>query len=350
MATINELKWKTLTAAVNEIKSPNQFLKDLLFGRVSTQPTENIEWSVLNKARQVAPFVRKNGSALLVSGYTTTNNSVEAPNIRIKIPFTPSDLLFGRRPATVIFNLGASGQSAALRRHIATDLEVMENLVVNSEEYLCSRAIQGAIAYQVAPEANFTITFAKPAGHTVVTAILWDDADPTLPRPEDDFLTAKELIHNEHGLGVTDAVMGGDAARSFVKVAKVQDLLDKINISAGGLDLNQQFRDSGAIFLGFFSGVRCWMYSRTVLVNGVATALIRANYCEFLAAGPAADNVLYYGAIPDMKTLQGRRFQGRRFSKSWEIEDPSAMMALLASRPLPVMRRPGSVVSMQVVT
>jgi hypothetical protein len=59
---------------------------------------------------------------------------------------------------------------------------------------------------------------------------------------------------------------------------------------------------------------------------------------------------MYYGAIPDLKALQGRLFRGKRFSKSWEQEDPSVMWQLLHSRPLPVTRRPDSMVSMKVVS
>jgi hypothetical protein len=45
----------------------------------------------------------------------------------------------------------------------------------------------------------------------------------------------------------------------------------------------------------------------------------------------------------------GRVLQSRRFSKSWEVEDPSARMLLVESNPLPVMRRPGATVSYSVL-
>jgi len=69
-----------------------------------------------------------------------------------------------------------------------------------------------------------------------------------------------------------------------------------------------------------------------------------------LAVSPAAENVMYYGAIPDFDALQGRAWVGRRFGKSWMDKDPSAQIALVHSRPLPVPRRPGSMVSMKVVS
>lgn len=349
MATITELKWASMTAAVNEMKSPNQFLKKLLYGRHETKSTEDIEISVLNKGREIAPFVRKNGEAILVEGHTETFQTVTAPNIRIKKPFTPSELLYNRRPGTVIF-VPAGQQVSALQAHIARDLQVMADLITNSEEYLCSQSLTGVIAYSVSPQANFTITYPKPGGHNLTLSTFWDDADPTLPEPEIDFLTAKRLLSGEHGLSLTHAIMGQEASVAFLRVAKRQGLLDLRNVSAGQVTFNEQFSDDGAIFLGMFGGVACWEYSRSVSVNGTPTALIRAKYVEFVAASSAAEWVLYYGAIPDMKALQGRKFQGERFAKSWEIEDPSSRIALVHSRPLPVPRRPGAVVSIKVVS
>jgi hypothetical protein len=78
--------------------------------------------------------------------------------------------------------------------------------------------------------------------------------------------------------------------------------------------------------------------------------LIRPGYVEFVANSPAAEFVTYYGAIEDMQAIgAGRVLQSRRFSKSWEVEDPSARMLLVESNPLPVMRRPGATVSMSVL-
>ena len=74
------------------------------------------------------------------------------------------------------------------------------------------------------------------------------------------------------------------------------------------------------------------------------------KYAEFVTATPAAEMIEYFGAIPDMKALQGRLYVAQRFSKAWEVEDPSSIMNLTHSRPLPVARRPDSTVSMKVVS
>lgn len=346
------LSWRSLTATVNEIKSPNRFLSKLLFGRHQTSPTETVEYGRLDKGRIAAPFVRKNGAAIPVLGHSQKFISLEPTNIRIKIPFTPSDLLYNRRPGSAIHIEGGSLLQAA-REHIARDMSVMADMVVNAEEWLSAMAIRGTIAYSVADQEDFTVTFAKPAGHTVTLtgSDLWDDADATLPNPEEDFHTAKKLLSDEVGLGVTDAIMGEDAATYFRRLMKSQQGLSHFNkLDTGRTTFVEQFDADGVIYIGTFCGVRCWEYSRSASLDGTSTPMIRADYVEFVAATPAAEFVTYYGAIADMKVFQGGLLQSERFSKSWEEEDPSALQALLASRPIPCMRRPGAVVSMKVVS
>lgn len=351
MSTINELKWASLTGTVNEMKAPNQFFKRLLFSNDTPVNTEDIELSVITKAREIAPLVRKNGEGLMVEGVGKTWQTVAAPNIRIKRPFTPSELLFGRQPGTVIFP-DAGQQISAIQAHIARDLQAMNNMIANTEEYMAAMAVQGTLTYEVDEEEVFQITYPKPAGNTVTLTTFWDDATPTDVKINNDFHTAKKLISDEVGLQVTDVVLGEEAATNFRNLVAGGHVktLDQRNVNGGNVTFVEQFSEDGAIYLGNLDGIRVWEYPRTVLVNGSSTSLVRTKYAEFLAVTPAAENVNYYGAIPDMRTLQGRTFVGRRFSKSWEIEDPSSMMALVASRPLPVPRRPGSMVSMKVVS
>ena len=72
MATINELKWASMTRAINEIKGPQTFLKTLLFGNEDPKPTEDIEISTFTGGRDAAPFVKRGAAGLLVSPFGET--------------------------------------------------------------------------------------------------------------------------------------------------------------------------------------------------------------------------------------------------------------------------------------
>lgn len=343
------LSYSTLTPAVNEMKAPNSFLKNYLFSRNVTVPTRNIELSFLRRGRKIAPFVERNGAAIMTAGRNEEFLVVQPPHIRVKRPMTPSELLNKRRPGSVIF-AGADGIGSAMREYMASELEMLMDDVTNSEEWLSALAIRGQIAYTSADEASFTVTYPRSASHDIALtgADLWS---ASTSNPAADMLSAAQLINDAVSLNVTDVILGADAADAFLSNASVMTKLDPLRLRTGTVDLTQQFQESGAMFLGeFVHGIRVWRYARQVEVNGTTVDLIRPKFAEFVARTPAAQFVTYYGAIEDMKAIgAGKVLQSQRFSKSWEEEDPSARMLLVESNPLPVMRRPDATLSMQVL-
>lgn len=351
--TRDVLSWASMTAMVNEVKTPNRFLRDLLFNDNDPRPTETLEIGILVGDRLVAPFVRRGAEAIEITPFQEKIYNVTAPNIRIKRHLEASELLFVRRVGHVIHAEEGDVLDAA-QEHVARNSLRLAQVVDEAEEYLCAQAIRGAISYSVDGEEIFSITFPRSSSHAITLTNFWDGMAANV---ELDFRTAMQLVADDVGLSVTDVILGSEATNAFLADDGVKALLDNRRVEIGGLDLNQRVQQSGAIYLGVYRGLRVWSYTRATQVPSAAglksTAsfdLVRPKYAEFVVADPAAENVMYYGAIPDMKALQGRLFRGRRFSKSWEQEDPSVMWQLLHSRPLPVMRRPDSTVSMKVVS
>lgn len=345
------LSWSTLTPAVNEMKRPNSFLKNMVFSRDVTVPTRNIELSFLRRGRKIAPFVERNGEAIMTEGRNEEFRVISPPHIRVKRPMTPSELLDKRRPGSVIFP-GAGGMASAMREYMASELAMLGDDILNAEEYLCALAIRGAISYSAEDGAAFTVTFQRSASHDFALGAgdRWDEATASFRK---DFLAAAQLVNDDVSLNVTDVILGADAADAFLADApgELSTLLDIRRMATGTVDLTQQFAESGALFLGtYVHGIRVWRYARQVEVGGSDTDLIRPKYAEFIARTPAAQFVTYYGAIEDMKAIgAGRVLQSKRFSKSWEVEDPSARLLLMESNPLPCMRRPDATVSVQVI-
>ena len=356
MALIDALKWQFLTGVVNEIKSPNQFLHRMLYGNSQqTVPTEDIRIGVLMGGREIAPFVRKNGEAIMVGGLTEKEQTVQAPNIRIKRPFTPSELLFGRRPGTPILLSGNESQMPAVNAHIARDLQHMADMVTNAQEWLVAMSLQGVITYEEDDQEVFQITFPRPSDCNITLTTFWDDATPTDVRVLKDLHTAKRVASDNDVPALTDCVLGADAADAFISLVEggyikgFENAGANPNVNVGSFDFAAQFRDDGAILLGRASGIRFWEYRRTASLNGTTVNMIRPGYAEFFSTSPAADRVEYFGAIPDMDAFQGRAAQTKRFSKAWQEDDPSAVQNLIHSRPLPVPRRPAAHISMLVV-
>lgn len=352
MPLIDETKYSTMTAALNNIKSPNGYLRRTLFRRTEELTTDTVQTDILEAGRRIAPFVRRDAEGIMVPGYTAKGYTISPPNIRIKRPFTPSELLFGRRPGEVVY-VDARRQRNAAAEHIARDLGIMEDMIANAEEWLCSQIIQGAIEYAVADQEVWSVTSPKPNDHNFSASVFWDDATPEDVDIYGLIHIVKRLINNEVDMAVTDALLGTEAADAFLTLARLGHILAikrDTGIQAGSLTFNSQFNADGVIYLGELGGVRFWEYGRSAALNGVETDMIRSKYAEFFAAGPRAERLIYYGAITDMEALQGRRLAARRFTKAWTVPDPSAIMHLVASRPLPWIRRPGAHVSVKVVS
>lgn len=345
------LTWETLTDAVNEMKNPNNFLIRKLFNRTKNVTTRKINLSTLRRGRKIAPFVVRDGAAVMTQGRTEETYTIEPPHIRTKRPMTPTELLSKRRAGSAIF-IDKAAQEAAMAEFIADEFEQQMDDVTNSEEWMAAQVLRGAISYTSQDEAAFDITLPRDAAHaiTLTGGDLWDSGTEKIRK---DFLTVMSLINDAVSLNVTDVILGANAAEAFLESAAVQTHLDVRRLMTGSVDFTTQIDpESGAMFLGeYVHGVKIWRYARTVEVNGASESLIRDDYAEFVCATPSAQYVLYYGAIEDMDAVGegGDVLVSSRFSKSWVEKDPSRRMLLVESNPLPWLRRPDSTVSMKVV-
>jgi len=249
----------------------------------------------------------------------------------------------------------------------------------NAEEFLACQAIAGAISYNPTDAGDpngffshrrvfdaFTIDFSSLgySERTLTTGMEWDTTVTAGYQgdPFEDFLNCKRDISDASGLAPTHAIFGRAASTAFVKLQQVRDLLDNRRLLAGNIDLTNAFTDQGALFLGSFAGVQCWEYQRQMELfpkggflgtdesnAGSAAAnlpfpnLIPDDAVIFLALTPMAEFTMYYGGIEDLPQLEGRMLSAKRFSKSWQTEDPPTRYVLLESHPLPFLRRPGAV-------
>jgi len=358
MPTITELEWQTMSRVLEEVRTPYHFVTQLLFNNFNTNPTENIAIDSWVAGRLMAPFVTPGAGAQLITGMSTRQSIVTAPSIRAKRPFTARQLLTARVPGSPVFaNDGSPVLSAAAKR-VAHDLKYAREQIDQTLEWMCCQVLTGTLTYNIALTDgqlgdSFTIDYGRPAGHTVTLTSndTWDTAlasATSLPRQH--VTAVKELISDTVGLAPTDCIMGSAAADAWIANESIREDLDNRRIVPGSMTLVEQFRQSGAIFLGEVYGIRWWRYARSVSDPfGTATLLVAADAAHFVAATPGAENVVEYGAIQDLEAAEQGMLETRFFSKSWRQKDPSADMYLWESRPLPVARRPESMVTYIVV-
>ncbi len=352
VSTEQFLQRGTLSRVIDRVKPTRTFLTRLLMQTEEILETETAELSTFEGEAETAPFVRKNGASIMVGGDSETFATVETPNIRVSRPIEPDRLLNDRRPGDRIHVVAGDTLSSA-QRYIGRQQRRLRERIDNSIELLVSQLLQGQIAYQVNDQANFQITTPRLSTHDIdlATAKEWDNASAAGIKIYEDFDLAKQLVSEEEGLSVTHALMGTDAATYFMRNAEVRELLNQDSgVLTGEMDLRRQYQADGAIYLGDFCGVQCWKYPRKLSVNGTSTDLIRPDYVEFVSATPGSEATMYWGAIPDMDAYEAQQFIGRIYSKTWTNPDPSHLMLLAHSRPLPWFPRPNATVSMDVLS
>ena len=350
-ATDDFLNFISLTELINKVKSPNTFIKRMIFGDHRSYPTENFEVGVKIGGREMAPFIRKGGQAVMVGGYTNKMQMVSPANISIKRPFSP-EVMFVRRPGFDPLYPTSAEMEALGNAQLADDIQSMGDKIANAEEYLCAQALTGVISYSSAEGEEFECDFNRSNSHDVSPTAVW--SDQTNSRILND-IAAVQLLHSEdEGLPVTDAICGTLAGAALVNNTLVkQDLAfsqTKYNVGAG-LDLTKQWTDEGALFLGELKGVRFWQYSRQVILpTGSAADLVGQKMVHFVSNVPGAEFRLCYGAIAEMAGNRPLLYVGERFSKSDVIVDPPQLIQYARSRPLPVLRKPNATSSMQVLS
>jgi hypothetical protein len=361
------LGWAYQTGFTNRVKTPSGFLTQLIFGgRERALPTESVELSFKEGERLLAPFVEVNSEALTVGARSTTFANVSCPNIRIKRPMEAYNVFNRRQPGTDIFIGGGEAVSAARAAAIAEDTQYMMDLIANRVEWMVGSMIGDitsgfmTLSYSVAEKANWRVRVPRDTGATITLSgtAEWNDAVGTSRNVVADFHNVKRFFSKKINGTARVAIMDAKAADAFMKLSEVRDLLDKRNVDAGALKLQEQFNDQGAIYLGKFCGVDCWEYSRefvdedgtTKVFLGAQTSGSEAGRVVFLAQESAfSDAEILYGSIPDHDAFEGGQFVGKRFAKSWKEPDPSVYVQLMQSRPLPFIRQPNAIVVMDVV-
>lgn len=342
----NDLHWATLTEMVNNRPSKSTVLRDLLFSKSRTLPTETIALDTIEGDRSMAPFVKKNGEALYVTGLSTKRHMVEAPNIRIKRSFEPSELMDTRRTGALDIFPSRSEMVSARQRYIADEIDSMMDKIDHREEWMASQALRGSISYSDELGDAWQITFPRSSTQSINAPNgAWDS---THDIKKDIFHVSKVMSANQ-GYSPTICIMGETAANLFLADSVILADLDRSNYNIGSIDL-KKYEGSGLLRLGRIMGIDFFVYPRQLPADGGGNYdLIRPTYAEFIHTGPGADNVAYYAAIPDMTANQRTGIlEARRFSKAWFTEDPSSYTTLVHTRPLFVPRKPDAFFSMNV--
>lgn len=360
---VPELNYVSASGIVNEIDPSSSFLRNLIVpqSRDNLLATESVELAIVTDDKEMAPFVKVGSEPTKVEGIDYTYRTVTAPNIDIERPVTASELMFVRRPGAGVYP-SRGEQNSAIRAHIARELERLVRLIENREEWMVAQMLRWTIEYEVQDQASWTISFphASTLDVTPSSGNFWDESGvfPGVLHRQ-----LSRAIHRETQMNPSLLILGQEAADAFEDNPQIKSELDTLNYSVGALQLQNQYSESEARFIGNWRGVQVWEYSRQMVdETGTAVDLIDPKYAHWISTGPRAEYEMNFAAIPNLKLALGTASPNlgslggmqvvpiRRFSDVMLGDRGNSVMGRIQTRPLPQPRRPNVFARAKVVS
>lgn len=354
---LTAIETRELVATVNRRERPRRFLTELLFPQSTHQnlTTEHVQIDELTGSDSMAPFIEVNGEAISVEQDNGQSYTIQTPMIGVKRSLTASTLLLQRRAGdpTVFTTGGRDYMAETAMQQIADDLAKLERTVNKREEWMIAKMLHaGKITYSVAGYGSFSVDANKPSGNIFSAPNgVWTTGTP---KPRQDIVAVKRLCNTNEVGDVTDAVGDSTAASALdalieAGVVVVDSMGSTYNPDTA---LIARYTAAGGRYIATIGGVRFWEYNASYAADGTGTPtpFIEPGYFEFIpnTAEGLANRRMFYGRIMDLEAIRTGTSITERFAKVIEKEDPSVMINILKTRPLPWFYRADEFVSMKV--
>lgn len=321
-----------LSSAVEQLRVPQGFFKQTYFGGTPVLfDTLEVELQKRDRRRRVSPLVLPTVEGQVVASRAFNVERYQPAYIKDKRPLLPRNFMtraFGESPTEMV-----TPQS---RLDAAVDDEMLDqrNMWELRIELMCAQLMTtGTVTLAGEKYPTTVIDFQrnallKPAALTATNR--WGDAGVKIKN----YLSSRSKVLSDTG-GVTprDVVMGMDAWDVFSSDADVLKVLDLRNNVQSPFDITAQIGE-GATFRGEIFGYRIWTYYGTYIdpITNTQQELMPAKGC-LIGSPDTVQGYVAFGAIQDVAALRAQPF----FVKMFEEEDPSALMLLFQSAPLPLM-------------
>jgi hypothetical protein len=334
---------RTLLESVNdpEFETEPRFLVDNFWGGVRNTFSKYIDWEVNNGKIKLARFRPSGAQANVVSRIGREVKTVQAPNIREKMPITAPELFRRSAEFGQVFVNGASNIDSAREDALADDLKYLRQRIEEREEWMCAQLLTspGIISYEdedVAWEIDMDLP--NDLSFNIAGTSVWGGADSNVANDLEIF---SNKVRSYTGAGITDVIMDETAATALRNDASVREDLKTINFEVGRMRVDFQTNAIGRLY-----NINFWSYQREYTdENGVTQNLWPAGVLVGIGATFKRNTQRTFGLVEEVEETFADQF----FSKSWVEQDPSVRWVLVSSRPLPIAKQVGSWMKAEVV-
>lgn len=343
---------RTMLEAIEQMKRPGRFLRDMFFRGFDQSLTETVDVDIYKGKRRLAPFVSPLSEGKVVERLGFTTNTLKPGYIKPKMVTTAEDLL--KRQAGEPIYGGMTIEERA-QAQLGKDLAELLDMIDRREEWMAAQALNaGQVAMTIKGESGdqtVTVDFQMAASHKITLSgvDLWSDQGNSNPIAD---LTAwAQLCRKDSGISPNAVVMGTDACSAFLEHPTVQKYLDMRAVDMG--EINPQQLPDGVSYVGRIKApslfVDVYTYDEWYIdeTTGNETAMVPAN--KVWLGSTRARNTRLYAAIQDVAAIEGGSAAVPRFPKSWVTDDPGQRWLMVQAAALMALNQPDAFVSAQVL-
>jgi hypothetical protein len=279
--------------------------------------TDVFTWEVLDRGRQRAGLVPRDGEAKIVPFVPQTVKTAPSAFIKAKSLLTESILEYLRYPGTYAAAAEKQVAEAVVRLNRQVDIE--------KEWLIMSALVNGAITYTEAGGYSFSVDYGVPTGNKPTASPLWSNTSTA--DVLGNVLAWKQIIAENGGTNIV-GLCNSTVFSYMVQNAAIRTLLT-------GNIVNPTDPTIFATILGI---EKLYVYDALYTdLDGTTTAkFLPNNKFILLALGEAGDN---FGGFRQAPSLYNNHKPGR-FVYTTAVEDPAGVWVIVGEYGLPVIYHP----------
>lgn len=334
----NTYTTRQMIGVIDSLERPSSFLLDTFFGNAQYSDTDVIDFDVVTKGRQLAPFVSPSVKGKMMRNRGGTTKTFRPAYLKPKSTVDPS------KPLTRKAGESYGGSMSAGQRHDAHVTEILvdqrESILRRKEWMAASALVTGTVTVVGEDYPEQTVDFGRDASLSVTLtgAARWGEAGVN---PLDDIEDWAALGQSKSGAPMTTVIMEPEAWKLARKNTDFRDALDIRRQASGSVELGPIARGQGndkARYVGSIGDFDFWVYQEVYEdKDGVEQNLIPDH--AVILAGSAIEGVQAQGAIHDPRAGWAAE---ELFPTNWVSDDPVAEFVMTQSAPLVVPGRPNN--------
>ena len=318
----------SLLPAMVNLPRASVFLRDKLFSKVVTSPTDQVDISFYKGRAKLAPYCSRFSAGIAAPRERQQLRLFSPAHIKPVRTLTADDVFYR--------SMSIPGGKNDVRdaELLVLDLSELDNDISRREEWIVSQCLfTGKIVCldgdtsEVVAEIDFT-----PISQSVVTP-LWSSASTCDPLK--DLKTAMRLVSGSCGYSADLIVMGKDASDAFENSDKVLAAYDKQNLVPG--TITPQLAEYGVTLLGNYRGLPIYA-SESQYTDSAGVSQYYVPPDKVLVAASGLQSTLCYAGIVqvDEEASSMHPYEAPRVPLIYYEKGFDFRKVRLSSRPIPV--------------